>query len=136
MEQTDFKYFLPEDQEPARPGVYIPRFRTYFEGHITRSFEYELSLQRSVEGQFDVLDANINYRPSEAFQVKLGRFLVPYSYDWYDHLEQYFHHSRAGLVSAEFRFVARSGRDGLGPLKPTTVGLRCRFFFGAADRRG
>ena len=63
MQQTDAKLFLPEDQEPARPGLYIPRFRAYFEGHITQTYEYELSLQRSVEGEFDVLDANIKLSP-------------------------------------------------------------------------
>src|SRR5262245_14451651 len=40
MEQTDFKLFLPSGQDPERSGLYIPRFRTYFEGHATRSFAY------------------------------------------------------------------------------------------------
>ncbi len=90
MEQTDFKLFLPTYQLPARSGAYIPRFRAYFEGNVTKTFEYEVSLQRSVEGSFDVLDANINLRSSDAMQLKVGRFLVPYSYEWFDHLEQYF----------------------------------------------
>lgn len=90
LAQIDYKQFSPSYQEPARSGAYIPRFRAYFEGRATRSFEYELSLQRSVEGAFDVLDANINFRPTEAMQLRVGRFLVPYSYEWYDHLEQFF----------------------------------------------
>ena len=90
LAQIDYKLFLPTYQEPARSGTYIPRFRAYFEGRATRSFEYELSLQRSVEGTFDVLDANINFRPMDGMQLKAGRFLVPYSYEWYDHLEQFF----------------------------------------------
>jgi phosphate-selective porin OprO/OprP len=109
MEQTDFKYFVPDNQEPARPGFYIPRFRTYFEGSITRSFDYELSFQRSVEGTFDVLDANINYHPSDAFQVKIGRSLVPYSYDWYDHLEQFFITPERALFPLNFGLSREAG---------------------------
>ncbi len=102
MQQTDFKLFLPTDQEPARPGGYIPRFRSYFEGNVTKSYEYELSLQRSVEGSFDVLDASINFNPADEFQLKFGRFIVPYSYDWFDHLEQYFIAPERGLYPLNF----------------------------------
>lgn len=109
MEQTDAKLFVPEDQQPARPGLYIPRFRLYFEGHITPSYEYELSLQRSVEGTFDILDANINYRPSDAFQIRFGRFLVPFSYDWYDHLEQFFITPERALFPLNFGLSREAG---------------------------
>jgi phosphate-selective porin OprO/OprP len=102
MEQTDFKLFLPTNQVPARPGGYIPRFRTYFEGHLSPSYEYELSLQRSIEGTFDVLDASLNFSPNDALQIKVGRFIVPYSYDWFDHLEQYFIAPERGLYPLNF----------------------------------
>jgi phosphate-selective porin OprO and OprP len=109
LAQTDFKLFLPTFQEPARSGAYIPRFRVYFEGQATKSWEYELSLQRSVEGAFDVLDANVNYCPAEAFQIKVGRMLVPYSYDWYDHLEQYFITPERGLFPLNFGLSREAG---------------------------
>ncbi len=109
MEQTDFKLFLPTPQVPARSGVYIPRFRSYFEGHVTKSFEYELSLQRSVEGTFDVLDANINFHPVDEFQIRIGRFIVPYSYDWYDHLEQFFVTPERGLFPLNFGLSREAG---------------------------
>ncbi len=109
MQQTDAKLFIPQEQEPARPGLYIPRFRLYFEGNITQSYEYELSLQRSVEGSFDLLDANINFRPSEEFQVRFGRFLVPFSYDWYDHLEQFFITPERSLFTLNFGLSRADG---------------------------
>ncbi len=108
LTQGDGKLFLPGNQDPARSGIYFPRIRTYFEGRVTRSFEYEVSIQRSVEGTFDILDANINYRPCEQFQVKVGRFIVPYSYAWYDHLEQYFIAPERGLYPLNFG-LSRSG---------------------------
>jgi len=109
MQQTDAKLFLPTRQKPARPGLYIPRFRVGFEGHLTESYEYELSLQRSVEGVFDVLDASVTYRPAEAFQVTFGRFLVPYSYNWYDHLEQYFIAPERALFPLNFGLSRQAG---------------------------
>jgi phosphate-selective porin OprO and OprP len=90
LNQVDGKLFDPTSQEPARSGLYIPRFRIYFEGQLTDPFEYELSLQRSVEGAFDVLDANANFKISDELQVRVGRALVPYSFAWYDHLEQFY----------------------------------------------
>jgi phosphate-selective porin OprO/OprP len=114
MEQTDFKAFLPTGQDPERSGLYIPRFRTYFEGHATRSFAYELSIQRSVEGTFDVLDANITYQPSDAFKIRFGRALVPYSYEWYDHLEQYFIAPERGLFPLNFGLSRQAGLMALG----------------------
>lgn len=102
LTQVDGKLFTPTDQEPARSGMYVPRFRTYFEGQLREEFEYELSLQRSVEGTFDLLDANINFRPSEEFQIRVGRSLTPYSYAWYDHLEQFYITPERGLLPLNF----------------------------------
>jgi phosphate-selective porin OprO/OprP len=109
MQQTDVKLFVPREQVPARSGLYIPRFRMYFEGNISESFEYELSLQRSVEGQFDVLDASMNFAPSEEFQIRFGRFLVPFSYAWYDHLEQYFITPERALFPLNFGLSREAG---------------------------
>lgn len=109
LTQIDGKVFSPGDQEPARSGIYIPRFRIYFEGQLTDMFEYELSLQRSVEGTFDVLDANVNFVRSEEFQVRAGRALVPYSYAWYDHLEQYYITPERGLFALNFGLARQAG---------------------------
>lgn len=109
LDQTDFKAFVPGDQSPARSGLYIPRVRFYFEGDLTRLFQYEVSLQRSVEGAWDLLDGSLNTRLAEGFQVKFGRFLVPYSYDWYDHLEQYFITPERGLFPLNFGLSRSAG---------------------------
>ena len=109
MQQTDAKLFVPTGQDPARSGLYIPRFRAYFEGRFTRSFEYELSIQRSIEGTFDVLDANVTYTPSEAVQIRFGRSVVPYSYEWFDHVEQYFITPERGLFPLNFGLSRQAG---------------------------
>jgi phosphate-selective porin OprO/OprP len=109
LTQVDGKIFSPSDQEPARNGIYIPRFRIYLEGQLSDRFEYELSLQRSVEGTFDVLDANVNFANSKQFQLRIGRALVPYSYAWYDHLEQYYVTPERGLFALNFGLARQAG---------------------------
>ena len=109
LDQTDFKVFVPGNQDPARSGLYIPRVRMYFEGQLTRMFDYEVSIQRSIEGVWDLLDGNLTVHPSEAFQLKFGRMLVPYSYDWYDHLEQYFLTAERSLFPLNFGLSRSAG---------------------------
>ena len=83
--------------------------RVYLEGRLTRLWEYEVSLQRSLEGTWDLLDGNLNFRPSDAFQVKFGRQLVPYSYAWFDHLEQYFIVPERSLFPLNFGLSRQAG---------------------------
>ena len=110
LNQVDYKFFAPGDQDPAAiNGVYIPRMRVYFEGKVTDPFRYEVSLQRSIEGEFDLLDANLDIRFSEGFQLRFGRTLIPYSYGWYDHLEQYFIAPERALFPLNFGLSRAAG---------------------------
>ena len=106
LDQTDFKDFIPNNQVPATSGLYIPRVRFYFEGQLTKLFEYEVSIQRSVDGVWDLLDGNVNVLADPRFQVRFGRMLLPYSYDWYDHLEQFFITPERGPFPAQLRALA------------------------------
>jgi phosphate-selective porin OprO/OprP len=109
LDQTDFKDFVPNNQFPAKSGLYIPRVRVYFEGRLSKLFDYEVSLQRSVDGVWDLLDANLRINPSRGFQVLFGRQLVPYSFDWYDHLEQYFLTPERALFPLNFGLSREAG---------------------------
>jgi phosphate-selective porin OprO and OprP len=109
LDQTDYKVFTPNNMTFGKSGVYVPRVRVYFEGRLTRYWEYEVSLQRSLDGVWDLLDGNLNLRLSEAFQIKLGRCLVPYSYDWFDHLEQYFIAPERALFPLNFGLSRQAG---------------------------
>ncbi|MDG3002747.1 porin [Paludisphaera mucosa] len=109
LDQTDFKVFSPGNQVPAASGLYIPRVRVYFEGRLTKLFDYEVSIQRSVEGVWDLLDGNVDVNFSPRFRLKFGRTLVPYSYDWYDHLEQYFITPERSLFPLNFGLSRSAG---------------------------
>jgi phosphate-selective porin OprO and OprP len=114
LDQTDYKIFAPNDMTYGKSGVYVPRVRVYFEGRLTRFWDYEVSLQRSLDGVWDLLDGNINLRLSKAFQIKLGRCLVPYSFDWFDHLEQYFIAPERALFPLNFGLSRQAGLMGWG----------------------
>jgi phosphate-selective porin OprO/OprP len=109
LDQTDFKDFIPNDRTYGKSGLYIPRVRLYFEGRLTRYWEYEVSLQRSLDGNWDLLDGNLNLHLSNAFQIKFGRCLVPYSYEWFDHLEQYFITPERSLFPLNFGLSRQAG---------------------------
>jgi phosphate-selective porin OprO/OprP len=109
LDQTDYKTFAPNDMTFGKSGAYVPRVRVYFEGRLTRFWEYEVSLQRSLDGVWDLLDGNINIPFSEAFQLKLGRCLVPYSFEWFDHLEQYFIAPERALFPLNFGLSRQAG---------------------------
>ena len=109
LNQVDFKTYAPNDLNPAAAGLYLPRTRFYFEGNLTRPLYYEVSVQRSVEGNFDLLDAYLNARITEGFQIKFGRTIAPYSYDWYDHLEPYFITPERSLFPLNFGLSRQAG---------------------------
>ncbi|GIW87668.1 MAG: hypothetical protein KatS3mg108_1992 [Isosphaeraceae bacterium] len=131
LDQTDFKVYAPNNLSPTRSGLYIPRVRFYFEGRLTRGFEYEVSLQRSVEGVWDLLDGNLNLRPTEQVQLMFGRMLVPYSYDWYDHLEQFFITPERGLFPLNFGISRSAGLK----LHGLLFDQRLQYAFGGYDGR-
>ncbi len=116
LDQTDFKDFIPNNQVPATSGLYIPRARVYFEGQLTKLFEYQVSIQRSVDGVWDLLDGNVNVLADPRFQVRFGRMLVPYSYDWYDHLEQFFITPERALFPLNFGLSRSAGLEVHGKL--------------------
>lgn len=114
LNQTDAEIFAPNNRTFGKSGLYIPRVRLYLEGRLTKLWDYEVSLQRSLEGSWDLLDGNVNFHPSDAFQVKFGRQLVPYSYDWFDHLEQYFIAPERALFPLNFGLSRQAGLMGWG----------------------
>ncbi|MEW4570769.1 porin [Tautonia sp. JC769] len=117
LNQVDFKAFAPGDLDPATSGLYLPRTRFYLAGHLTKPIEYEVSFQRSLEGVLDLLDGFVNFRFDEGFQIKFGRSLVPYSFDWYDHLEPYFITPERSLYPLNFGLSRQAGLMGWGYLR-------------------
>jgi phosphate-selective porin OprO/OprP len=80
--QADYRMFHPNGETFARDSFVFPRVRIFFNGRLTKQWEYMFSLNRGF-GTLDILDAWINYHPSDAFQVRVGRFMTPFNYEQY-----------------------------------------------------
>jgi phosphate-selective porin OprO/OprP len=79
--QADSLYYT-KDGDPTHSGFYLPRTRFYFQGHYTRPISYQLSFQRSYT-TFGFLNVFLNFNYDPRFQFKIGRFKVPFTYEWY-----------------------------------------------------
>jgi phosphate-selective porin OprO and OprP len=82
MTQLDAKVYRQSGQETAVNGFYNPRTRFYFEGHFTEPIHYEFSFQNTFD-TVTLLDAYINVSYDPRFQVRLGRYKTPFTYEWY-----------------------------------------------------
>lgn len=79
--QADSRNYTQPNQSPVIDNFDIPRTRIYFSGRLTKPIEYQISFQRSTNS-LDVLNAYLNFRYDERFQLRIGRFRAPYTYDW------------------------------------------------------
>lgn len=82
MTALEFRGYDPAAPRPTTGGFFIARQRWYFTGRATKGLEYYTSINRSY-GNFDVLDAYLNFNHDPRLQVRLGRYRVPYSYEWW-----------------------------------------------------
>src|SRR5882672_8333523 len=82
MTQIDGRVYGQSGQDFAVNGLYNPRTRVYFEGHLTEPIQYEFSFQNTFD-TVALLDAYANFNYDERFQVRIGRYKTPFTYEWY-----------------------------------------------------
>ena len=82
LQQIDARIYANSNQEFASSGVFNPRTRLYFEGNLTRPVSYEFSIQHTYNTT-NLLDSYLNYRFSDGFQFRFGRYKTPFDYEWY-----------------------------------------------------
>ena len=79
--QIDARIWSQRDQVPANSGFFLPRQRIFFDGNITRRIEYEFSINRGLGGTINILNAYVNLHFNDRFEIKIGRFFTPFTYD-------------------------------------------------------
>ena len=83
MTQLDgMVYARPTPGIETSSGFYNPRSRIYFEGHATPPISWEFSFQNFYD-VVALLDAYVNFNYDSRFQVQIGRFKNPFSYEFY-----------------------------------------------------
>jgi phosphate-selective porin OprO/OprP len=82
MTQLDGMVYDKPTPGAATSGFYNPRSRIYFEGNATKPIQYEFSFQ-SFYDTVALLDAYVNFNFDPRFQVQLGRYKTPFTYEFY-----------------------------------------------------
>jgi phosphate-selective porin OprO/OprP len=83
MTQLDgMLYDRPTPGPVTSSGFYNPRSRIYFEGTATKPISWEFSFQNFFD-TVQLLDAYVNFNYDERFQVQIGRYKNPFSYEFY-----------------------------------------------------
>jgi phosphate-selective porin OprO/OprP len=81
--QLDVRAYEQNDSTPVNQfGFYVSRMRLYFNGSLTEPIEYSVSLNKGL-GDLNLLDAYFNFNYDQRLQFRVGRFRVPFTYDWY-----------------------------------------------------
>jgi phosphate-selective porin OprO/OprP len=81
--QIDARIWAQRDQIPPNSGFFLPRQRIFFDGNITKRIEYEFSINRGSGGTINILNTFVNLHFDDRFQVRLGRYFTPFTYDQY-----------------------------------------------------
>jgi phosphate-selective porin OprO and OprP len=82
MTQLDARLYRQSGRDSAVNGFYNPRTRFYFEGNFTKPVQYEFSFQNTFD-TVALLDAYVNFNYDPRFQVRIGRYKTPFTYEWY-----------------------------------------------------
>jgi phosphate-selective porin OprO/OprP len=115
MTQLDGRVYGQSGLAAANNGFYNPRTRFYFEGHFTEPIHYEFSFQNTFD-TVALLDAYINVSYDPRFQVRLGRYKTPFTYEWYRiHIWDTLAPERS-LYATNYEGQRRFGVMGLGTL--------------------
>ncbi|MFO0851513.1 MAG: porin [Gemmataceae bacterium] len=80
--QIEGRVWGRDDQLPSNNGIFLPRQRFFFDGHITKEVEYEVAINRGLNN-INLLNAYINLHLDDRFQIRIGRFFTPLPYDQY-----------------------------------------------------
>ncbi|HEY1066121.1 MAG TPA: porin, partial [Pirellulales bacterium] len=80
--QLDLRAYAEKLDPVDQFGFTVPRMRLIFNGHLTKPIEYNVSINKGL-GSLDLLDAFFNFNYDPRFQVRIGRFRAPFTYDWY-----------------------------------------------------
>lgn len=109
LTQIDFRGYQQGGQNPVHDTFGIPRQWFMFSGRIGKPYEYFVSFAQG----FDVvgpLDIFVNFNYDARFQIRLGRFKTPFTYE-------FFHEPIQGLVNPErslfFNNFALNRSDGV-----------------------
>lgn len=79
---ADGTFYDRQNLSTTEKGFNIPFQRIYLYGNITKNWEYQVATQGFL-GSFNLLDAFVNAHFDDRIQLKFGRMLSPFLYEYY-----------------------------------------------------
>lgn len=87
--QFDFRAYDQPHSDPVNQfGDYVPRARVILNGTLSKPIEYNFSFNKGL-GTLDLLDAYFNFNYDDRLQLRIGRFRMPFMYEWYEFSNQF-----------------------------------------------
>ena len=81
LTQLDGRFYGIRNQTPVANTFTVPRQWFIFNGHLTRPYEYYLSIAEAFDG-FSILDVFLNANYDRRLQYRIGRFKSPFTYEF------------------------------------------------------
>jgi phosphate-selective porin OprO/OprP len=82
LTEIDGRFYGIRTQTPVADSFTIPRQWFIFSGHMTRPYEYYLSIAEAFDG-FNILDVFLNVNYDRRLQFRIGRFKSPFTYEFW-----------------------------------------------------
>jgi phosphate-selective porin OprO and OprP len=82
LTQLDGRFYGIPNQTPVANTFTVPRQWFIFNGHLTRPYEYYLSIAEAFDG-FSILDVFLNVNYDRRLQFRIGRFKSPFTYEFW-----------------------------------------------------
>ncbi len=82
LTQVDYRQYNNPEMYPTHSSFGFPRQWFIFNGRITKPVEYLVIINNGF-ANLNLLDAYVNLNFDERFQLKIGRFKTPWSYEFY-----------------------------------------------------
>lgn len=82
LTQVDGRFYTRGNQDPVHDTFALPRQWFIFNGNLTKSYEYYVAAAEGFDN-LNVLDAFLNVHYWDEFQVKIGRYKTPHTYEFY-----------------------------------------------------
>jgi phosphate-selective porin OprO/OprP len=80
--QFDGRFFEQGGQTPVHDSFVIPREWLIFSGRLTKPYEYYVAIAHGFQA-LNLLDAFVNLHYDDRLQLKIGRYVVPFSFEPY-----------------------------------------------------
>jgi len=131
--QVEGRVWTPSGQLSAHDGFFFPRQRFFFVGNITKPIEYVFSMNRGLNGGFNVLDSFLNFNFDERFQVRADRYFTPVTYEQFAIRNLWLPTPERSLFTTNVNLGRQIGVMGWGSLLRKQFDYAAGFFNGARN---